>query len=110
MRIDAPRSAIVLGALLWIRLASAEVSLTGPIAAPGTPSIGATVFGLAPFGYEETEYFLSGTATAWVNDGDLGADGRWSVWPGAPAACTTRILRVGAGTIRSVAASSDVGR
>jgi hypothetical protein len=47
---------------------------------------------LASFGYAEREFFISGTAQAFVNSGTLGNNGVWDVSPGATAPYTTRIL------------------
>jgi hypothetical protein len=43
-------------------------------------------------GYEQAEYFISGTASAYTNTGPLGADGMWSVAPADTATYKTRIL------------------
>jgi hypothetical protein len=91
-------TAVVLGGWLLASvpaIAAAGVAtpaITGPIAGPGAPSLDSTTFALAPFGYTEEEFFAAGTATGWVNDGALSADGRWSVSPGATASYTTRLL------------------
>ncbi len=47
---------------------------------------------LASKGYEEQEYFLTGTATAFVNVNELQADGLWEVEPGEQADYTTRAI------------------
>jgi hypothetical protein len=77
-------------------LAAAQVpspTIEGPITGGlGMPFIAATTFDLAQVGYSEAEYFISGTATAYTNDGPLTRDGRWTVRPGASAAYKTRIL------------------
>ena len=52
----------------------------------------ATAFDLTEVGYSQAEYFISGTATAYTNGGDLASDGRWKVIPGATAAYRTRVL------------------
>lgn len=44
------------------------------------------------YGYEEQEYFLTGTARAFDPVGALGSDGRWSVAPSTTAPYKTRIL------------------
>jgi hypothetical protein len=91
-------SAAVLGTLLHVSIAAlvaaelAVPSITGPITAPGSPSLDSTTFSLAPFGYVEDEFFATGTATAYVNDANLSADGKWSVSPGDTAGYTTRLL------------------
>jgi hypothetical protein len=84
--------------LLWAAMAApaaaADVtpSLVGPIGGPGAPSLASTTFDLAPFGYVEEEFFATGTASGYVSDGGLTADGRWSVSPGGAAGYTTRLL------------------
>ncbi|MFK7733571.1 MAG: alpha/beta hydrolase domain-containing protein [Pseudomonadales bacterium] len=60
------------------------------------PDVGAPlnfgIFDLAAEGYEEQEYLLSGTATAFSNVSELGGDGQWTVEPGEQADYTTRAL------------------
>ncbi len=83
------------GAMALATGTSAQVpspSIEGPITNPGTPFVAATTFDLAQVGYEEAEYFISGTARAYVNSAPLGTDGRWSVTTGETAAYKTRIL------------------
>jgi hypothetical protein len=70
----------------------ASPTIEGPITGPGTAFVAATTFDLAQVGYEQAEYFVSGTASAYVNTAPLGADGMWSVAPGETAAYKTRIL------------------
>lgn len=68
-------------------------TLEGPVSGgSGRPFVAATTFDLAEVGYSEAEYFLSGTATAYANDGPVGEDGRWSVTPAATAAYKTRMV------------------
>jgi hypothetical protein len=65
--------------------------VTGPVA--GTPwSISPGDY--AERGYTQQEFFLHGTARAYLNDGAWGDDGRWNarVNPDAAAPYTTRIL------------------
>jgi hypothetical protein len=67
--------------------------LEGPVTGgTGRPFVAATTFDLALVGYSQAEYFISGSATAYVNDGPFLADGQWSVTPGTTAAYKTRIL------------------
>jgi len=83
------------GAMALATGTSAQVpspSIEGPITNPGTPFVAATTFDLAQVGYEEAEYFISGTARAYVNNAPLEMDGRWSVTTGETAAYKTRIL------------------
>lgn len=75
--------------------ASAQVpspTIEGPITSPGSAFIASTTFDLAQVGYEQAEYFISGTASAYLNTAPLGTDGVWSVAPGETAAYKTRIL------------------
>ncbi len=44
------------------------------------------------YGYEEHEYFISGTATAYQAVGDWTADGKWSIAPTTTAPYVTRLL------------------
>ena len=46
---------------------------------PGTPFYTFLNFDLADVGYDETEYFFSGTATSYVSTEELRSDGFWSV-------------------------------
>jgi hypothetical protein len=91
-------SAALLGVLLCLlapALAASAVAvptIVGPIRGPGTPSLDSTAFSLAPFGYSEEEFFITGTATGYTTDGVLSADGQWSVRPAETAGYTTRIL------------------
>jgi len=67
-------------------------TIEGPIASPEAAFIGSTTFDLALVGYEQAEYFISGTASAYTNTAPLGTDGIWSLAPGDTAAYKTRIL------------------
>jgi len=49
-------------------------------------------FDLETVGYRQSEYFLEGTATAFTNLSELGADGVWSAEPGEEARYKTRIV------------------
>src|ERR1022692_1103667 len=64
----------------------------GPITGPGSPSIIGTSFNLAKVGYQEDEYFISGTATSYRLKGTAPADGRWKVTPNSRASYKTRLL------------------
>jgi hypothetical protein len=46
----------------------------------------------AQYGYQEQEFFISGTATAYASSKELTADGKWDVKPSTTAPYTTRIL------------------
>ena len=68
-------------------------AVSGPVTGGlGVPVVFPTSFDLAQVGYEESEFFVSGTAASFVADGTLGADGRWKVTPGSTAPYTTRIV------------------
>jgi hypothetical protein len=64
----------------------------GPITGPGSPSVIGTSINLARDGYQEDEYFISGTATSYQMDGTPPANGRWKVKPLAQATYKTRLL------------------
>jgi len=49
-------------------------------------------FDLAEVGYQQAEYFLEGTATAFTNLNELGLDGNWEVEPGEQAPYKIRIV------------------
>jgi len=62
-------------------------------AAPaGNPVLITTFFSLASVGYEQAEFFVSGTANAYVNRNELQSDGRWAVQPTSQAPYRTRIV------------------
>ncbi len=59
----------------------------------GVPFVQATLLDLADFGYEQNEYFLTGTARSYTNLAELDSDGMWSVGLAAgTAAYKTRIV------------------
>ncbi len=75
-------------------LASASISspsIAGPI--PGTPylQLGPT-FDLSQVGYEQSEFFLSGTATSYLPTSPLTSDGKWSVTRNTNEPYTTRAV------------------
>jgi len=71
----------------------ASPTIEGPVSGGnGTPFVASTGFDLADVGYQQAEYFYSGTAQAYVNDGALGTDGKWGVTAGTTAAYKTRML------------------
>jgi hypothetical protein len=65
-------------------------AVTGPI--PGDPTIAATTFAPASVGYQQSEFFLSGRASAYAPTRPLTADGKWSVAPSVSAPYTTRAV------------------
>ena len=50
-------------------------------------------FNLAKVGYQESEYFVSGTATSYTSGGAVDEDGKWTVTPDATAPYTTASRR-----------------
>jgi hypothetical protein len=83
--------------------ASATVAHTAAdptVSAPVLPSTGimpttlATSFPLSEVGYEQSEYFISGTATAYTSPTPLATNGQWSVTPASttPAPYETRVV------------------
>jgi hypothetical protein len=73
-----------------------------PIATPTPevslpPGVGSTFYqgvniDLSQLGYEQSEYFISGTARSFTNVGEMLANGEWTVEPADEADYTTRIL------------------
>lgn len=67
--------------------------LEGPVTGgSGAPFVQGTLFDLGEVGYQQAEYFVTGTASAFVNLGALGSDGVWSVERGEQAGYRTRIV------------------
>ena len=65
-------------------------ALEGPVA--GNPVLVSSFFSLASVGYEQAEYFVSGTAGAYVNRNALKSDGRWTLQRSSMADYRTRIV------------------
>lgn len=83
----------VAGALTGCQVARpAGPMLEGPITTNGTPFVAAAGFDLGQVGYTQVEYFMAGTAQAYVADLPLPADGRIVARPDAEAAYRTRLL------------------
>jgi hypothetical protein len=84
--------------------ASATVAATGNPSVPsptvegpvlptsGISFLGSTLFPLSKVGYEESEFFLSGTATAYTSKSPLTENGKWRVTPASTAPYTTRVV------------------
>ena len=67
-------------------------TLTGPVTTGHiVEPESAHALDLAPNGYEEHEYFASGTATAFKGD-SMPSDGKWTITPTTTASYETRIL------------------
>jgi hypothetical protein len=70
-----------------------DADVTGPVTGgKGIDLPGTTTFDLAKVGYEQDEYFLSGTATSYDSSTPLTKDGRWSVHPAGTAPYKTRMV------------------
>jgi Alpha/beta hydrolase domain len=68
-------------------------TVEGPIEpSSGISLLGSTLFPLSQVGYEQSEFFLSGTATAYTSSKPLTANGMWHVTPEAKARYKTRIV------------------
>lgn len=68
-------------------------TVQGPILpTSGISFLGSTLFPLSKVGYEESEFFLSGTATAYTSKSALTKDGKWHVTPASTAPYTTRVV------------------
>ena len=68
-------------------------AVQGPILpTSGISFIGSTLFPLSKVGYEESEFLLSGTATAYTSKTALTKDGKWHVTPASTAPYTTRVV------------------
>ena len=73
---------------------AADPTVSGPILPSSgiePPTLG-TTFPLSQVGYEQSEYFISGTATSYVASNPLPTDGRWSVTANSTAGYETRVV------------------
>lgn len=59
---------------------------------PGTPFFSNVQFDLADVGYQQTEYFISGTATSYTNTSEFDSAGNWSIAAADAAAYKSRIV------------------
>ena len=73
----------------YLPIANPTVSLPPDV---GTISLLAQSFDLDDVGYQQTEFFIEGTASAFTNVGELGSDGFWVLEPAEQAAYKTRIV------------------
>lgn len=70
-----------------------RVVVTGPVEpASGIDLPGTTSFNLRKVGYEQSEYFISGTASSYTSASALNPDGRWTVTSAQTAPYKTRIV------------------
>ncbi|HWD55539.1 MAG TPA: alpha/beta hydrolase domain-containing protein [Acidimicrobiales bacterium] len=89
-----PSAASVGAAVVPLAKASVPAATAqGPILpASGISFLGSTLFPLSQVGYEESEYFISGTATAYTSKTPLARDGKWHVTAASTAPYTTRVV------------------
>jgi hypothetical protein len=72
---------------------AASPQVTGPVTGgKGAIQLQGTAFDLSGVGYEQSEYFLSGTADSYEPVNPLTVDGKWTVKPASTAPYTTRIV------------------
>ncbi len=70
-----------------------DATVTGPVTGgTGIDLPGTTSFNLKSVGYEQSEYFLSGTATAFTSALPLTSNGRWKVAAASTAPYKTRMV------------------
>lgn len=72
-----------------VAAATVEGPVTGGL---GVPVIGTGTFDGTPFGYQETEFFVSGSANSYTSAEPLSEDGQWNVTVNDQAAYKTRIV------------------
>lgn len=76
-----------------VSASAANPAVTGPITGgDGAIVLQSTAFDLSSVGYEQSEYFLSGTASSYTSATALTSDGKWAVTPASTAPYTTRIV------------------
>ena len=72
---------------------SSGVTVSGPVTGGlGRPAALTTNFDLGSVGYQQSEFFVSGTASAFTSAAPLTPDGRWAVTPTSHAPYTTRVI------------------
>jgi len=73
---------------------AANPTVSGPVTGGNGAIVPSNLngFDLAQVGYEQSEFFLSGTASAYSSSSPLTSDGRWTVTPGDTAPYTTRAV------------------
>ncbi len=70
-----------------------EAAVTGPVTGgKGIDLPGTTSFDLGTVGYEQNEYFLSGTASTYTSASPLSSNGLWTVTPASTAPYKTRMV------------------
>jgi hypothetical protein len=82
-------AATVVSAPASVPKATVSAPVTG---GTGIDLVGTTSFALSSVGYEQQEYFLSGTATAYSSASPLTSNGRWTVNTASTAPYKTRMV------------------
>lgn len=86
-------AAVPLAALAGPAAAQVPTPTIEAVPSPAGAFVASTSFDLATVGYEQAEYFISGTATAYTSTAPLGLDGLWAATPsGTTAAYKTRLV------------------
>ena len=75
-----------------VNFAGLEIDLRDLGYTPGTPFFAGVNFDMPEVGYRQNEYFISGTATSYINTDTLDSDGLWSVDPAGGADYVSRIV------------------
>jgi hypothetical protein len=89
------RVVFAIGAGLALVLSAGPASAdtgTKATAVEGKPLLMLGAYDIGSIGYQQSEYFVSGTARSYRLNGTAGADGAWSAVPDAAAPFTTRIV------------------
>ena len=91
------RLRLLVGTYLVVASLAAQATVPTPtVSNPANGSKGfpflTSAINLADFGYTEREFFISGTAQSFINNGVLGNNGAWNVSPGVTAPYVTRLL------------------
>jgi hypothetical protein len=71
---------------------AAPTAVSGPVTGGNGIALASTLFDLGTVGYQESEFFVSGTATAYAPAGPFASDGRWAAAETGGADFTTRIV------------------
>jgi hypothetical protein len=71
---------------------AASPTVTGPVSGGSGINLNSTLFDLSQVGYQQSEYFVSGTASAYTPSAPLTTDGKWTVTPSATAPYKTRTV------------------
>ena len=68
-------------------------TIDGPVTGGrGAPFVQTTNFALSAVGYQQAEYYVTGTAQAYINVGEFGSDGMWEAAKAGTAPYKTRIV------------------